>query len=288
MCLMTSLPLRKACPRAAAVSDWIVIVSRVPARASCCAVERLRSHSTPCCGLLNLLLTDTSYFCVDDHVANAFRPTRKLPPNVDRRVLGHPATSASECSPIATVLSLFCGGGKSHTARDMWSRFRPIRLMRVRSLPVLPSRLRGGILRSERDVKSVRREVCQRWWRAVIGVLPIRLKFFLVHWCVGLGGTSTRLWTRRLKSKLCHCQLCISWVCLPRQSGVAVHHTVVEDSFLRHRNQNPFLLSEPTRYYRAVSLIVSRDPYHFQRRGSRRHDQLQILRCVPERTRTGA
>ena len=34
------------------------------------------------------LLSDTT-FGVDDHVAKVCRPIRKLPPDVDRRVLGH-------------------------------------------------------------------------------------------------------------------------------------------------------------------------------------------------------
>ena len=40
------------------------------------------------------------------------------------------------------------------------------------------------------------------------------------------------LWTRRQKSKLCHCQSCVAWVGFRRQSRVAVRHTAVQNSCL--------------------------------------------------------
>ena len=89
------------------------IVKRFPSR---CFIKSQHSDSA--------LLSDTT-FCVDDRVANVFRPMGKLPPDVDRRVLGCPAASVSECSSIVTALSSSYWEN-SHTARGMCSRSRPM------------------------------------------------------------------------------------------------------------------------------------------------------------------
>ena len=79
------------------------------------------------------LLSDTSV-CVDDQVAKVCCPMRKHPPDVGRLVFGQPAASASDSPSIVTMPS--CCSGTSHTARGVWSKYRPIRFRRVKSARV--------------------------------------------------------------------------------------------------------------------------------------------------------
>ena len=148
------------------------------------------------------LLRDTK-LCVDDQVAKVCGPTRKHPP-VERFAFGQPAASASDSPSIFTKLSSF-RSGNSHTTRGVWSKYRS--------------------LASECNVGSVCCQLCLSCCHVVVGILPVRLQFLVVAWRSRLGAACARLWTRRLESKLCRCQFCVSRVSFPRQSRVAVRQT---------------------------------------------------------------
>ena len=140
---------------------------------------------------------------------------RKLLPDVEGRVFGHPAAS------IVMVLSS-SWSGNSHTARGVWRKNRPTRSRRLRSARVAFPTARLQSLQANTKLDG----------SGATYAMPVRLQFLVVKWCTRHGAAWAHLWTRRLKSKLCHCQLCVSWVRFPRQSRVAVRHTAVQHSCL--------------------------------------------------------
>ena len=76
--------------------------------------------------------------------------------------------------------------------------------------------------------------------------LPVQVQFFVVEWRVRLAAAWTRLRARPLEAELCHCQFCVAWVCLPRQSSVAVRRTAVQhDCFVVVYKSRSGLLHEP-------------------------------------------
>ena len=95
---------------------------------------------------------------------------------------------------------------------------------------------------------------------------------------VRLGAVWARLWTRRLVAKLCHCQLCMLWVCLPRQSSDTVH------------THSGSTLSQPRPNLAMCS--NSRFPFSFcdsqpcssgDDEIATMHNHVQISRCMPEK-----
>ena len=131
-------------------------------------------------------------------------PTRKHPPEVERLVVEQPAASASDRPSVVTKSFSFCSAN-SNTVRGVWSIVRYA--SDGSSRRVLLSRLR--------DCTPCKRMQC------VVGLLPdtpVWLQLLVVQWRARLGAAWACLWTRRLESKLCHGQLCVSRVSFPRQS----------------------------------------------------------------------
>ena len=179
---------------------------------------------------VSALLSSTT-FCVDDHVASVCRPMRKLTPGVERRVLEHPAASTWESPSIVTVHASSCGGNTPtrHVARGAG-------IVRVRSACCF-HRCAVAFFASARDIGPVRHEICQ--------VLLTRCDRPAAHPSGTFGTAWTRLWARRLKAELCHCQFFGAWVCFTRQSSVAVNHTAVQhDRLVVVSRSQPCLLHE--------------------------------------------
>ena len=120
------------------------------------------------------------------------------------------------------MLSSVCSGN-SHTARGAWSKYRPIRFRRVRSARVAFPIARLHFLQAHAmsGLMPDMPVLLTRHGKHSARQAPV----FVVKWCTRLGTAWARLWTRRLESEFCHCQLCVSWVGFPRQSRVAVRHT---------------------------------------------------------------
>ena len=169
------------------------------------------------------LLRGTTFLC---------RPMRKLPPDADRHVLEESTCVNVRVSidrvPIDRQGALLVFLWTSHTARGVWSKYRPIRFMRVRSARVaFPTAQCRACPTRGMPVLLTR-----SGWAFVDG--------HSAHQAPVLHGPLVRLAWRRLSSSVdappagqavpLPCQLCMSWVCLPLQSSVAVHHTPVQRS----------------------------------------------------------
>ena len=146
-----------------------------------CHVLQLSYRDGQSNGFARRPLSDTN-FLVDDHVANVGRPVRKLPPDADRCVLG--ASSGVRVSIDHHGTPRLVVG---ETARGTWSKYRPIRLKRVRSARVAFPTARLHSLQAT-AMSGLSDAMYASLADAVIGFLPIRLQFFVVQWCVWLGG----------------------------------------------------------------------------------------------------
>ena len=204
MCLMAPLPQRLS---------RFVRELRSPALVSCWPTQWPRSHITSCCG------TRTQHCC---HGA--------LP----RRASILQMSSVS-CSCIRLHLhlrvhhllrcSLRPATGTSRTTLDACSRYRPIRCRRVRSARVaFPTAQTHSLHASAMSGRSATRYTSLAdalWWACCrSGSSSLWSSGY-----VRLGSTWARLWTRRLKSKLCHCQVCVFWFSFPRPQSRCTSHS---------------------------------------------------------------
>ena len=161
MCLMApATPIAESQPWCCCGTWPDSHVSFVPALVSCWPVQWPRSHSVPCCGILIRRCSATppsvSTTTSPKFVAQYARCLQMLIV-VFWGMSG--VTSASECPSIVTALSSSCSEN-SHTARGVWSKYRPFRFKRVRSARVAFDFALAFFV-DERGVRSVRREVRQ-------------------------------------------------------------------------------------------------------------------------------
>ena len=155
-------------------------------------------------------------------------------------VLEHQAASASE-KPWMIVVSPSSSSGQLHTARGVRTRYRPMRFSLARS-----ARVAVPIVRlSESDFWSVDRKVSQPCCDAVVSFLFVWLQLFVVWRCIWFCSTRTCLWTRRLKSKLCHNLLSATWVGFAGHSSIGVGDASVQhDRLVVVSWSNPCFLNE--------------------------------------------
>ena len=199
---------------------------RVLAHVSCWPVQWLRSNCVPCCSTLIRHCSATPPSALTTTPSTSLR-MKRLPSTgvVSRGIHWRQRQSvhrSSRCSPR------LAGG----TPARLVARGASIvgYVSGVRGLSVLPSRLPGCILR--------RRTRCQVCLMRSVPVLLTPCDSLSCpsnsssSWSSGAFGFAdwTRLWTRRVKAKLCHCKVCMSRVCPPRQSSVTENHTAVQHS----------------------------------------------------------
>ena len=120
----------------------------------------------------------------------------------------HPAGSALERLSISTMLSPSCSGNL-HTARGAWCKCRPRHSKRLRSARVECVRTRFLV-----------------WLTRDLPVLLARCGMFLCPSSCSSSWSSAGA----PEAGLCHCLFCVAWVCIQRQSSVAVPHTVVQQT----------------------------------------------------------
>ena len=140
---------------------------------------------------------------------------RSTPPDVERRVLAASSSvgvkEAVDIRDVVFILLWVTSNAPWHmqkVAADCAS-------VEWGLLVLLSPRLGCMTCKSIRSL-SVARKVGRPCCDTVEGFLPVQLQFFLVDLWSWLCSTKTRLWTRRLKSKLCHNLPAVTWVGFPK------------------------------------------------------------------------